>query len=52
MEQMTNRNLAETVLREDGAMVEAFLGDMYPDGSRTDRVLDEACRYSLIRRMW
>ncbi len=40
--------LARTVLAEDAAAVEVYLTRLYPTGSRTDAVLHEACRYSLL----
>ncbi len=50
----SNRNgydaedLARTVLSEDAAAVEALLDTLYRGGGRTDAVLDEAMRYSLM----
>ncbi len=40
--------LARTVLAEDAAAVEAFLEPLYRHGGRTDAILDEAVRYSLL----
>lgn len=42
------RATAEAVLSEDAASVEALLDTLYRGGGRCDRVLDEACRYSLM----
>ncbi len=39
---------ARDVLTEDAAAVEAFLAPLYRGGGRTDAVLDEAMRYSLL----
>ncbi len=41
-------SLARAILTEDAAAVEAFLDPAYCGGSRTDAVLDEAMRYSLL----
>ena len=40
--------VAKAVLAEDGALVESLLDTLYRGGGRTDAVLDEACRYSLM----
>ncbi len=39
---------ARALLRENAAAVEAFLEPLYRGGGRTDAVLDEAMRYSLM----
>lgn len=39
---------AAAVLREDAALVEAYLDTLYPAGGRCDAVLDESARYSLL----
>ncbi len=52
MEQNQNRgncaSVARAVLAEDAAAVEAYLASLYGDGGRTDAVLDESLRYSLL----
>ncbi len=40
--------LARTILSEDAAMVEACMEPLYRGGGRTDAVLDESMRYSLM----
>ncbi len=42
------QSTARALLREDAAAVEAFLEPLYRGGGRTDAVLDEAMRYSLM----
>ena len=48
MEHMNYEILAKALLQEDAARVESLLDTMYRGGGRCDRVLDEACRYSLM----
>ena len=48
MENMSYEAVAKTILSEDGALVESLLDTLYRGGGRTDAVLDEACRYSLM----
>ncbi len=48
MNQAKIEALARAVLTEDAAAVEAVMGLMYTGGGRTDAVLDESMRYSLM----
>ncbi len=48
MNQAKIEALARDVLTEDAAAVEAVMGLMYAGGGRTDAVLDESMRYSLM----
>ena len=48
MENMNYEALAKTILKEDAALVESLLDTLYCGGGRCDRVLNEACRYSLM----
>ncbi len=48
MDHLHQNNLALSVLSEDCAAVETLLGALYAGGTRTDKVLYEAERYSLM----
>lgn len=44
----TTADEAAALLAQNAAYVEAALGTLYPSGGRCDRMLDDACRYSLM----
>ena len=48
MENTNYVDLAKKILAEDAALTESLLDTLYRGGGRSDGVLDEACRYSLM----